>query len=108
MAIITKYPLQNLSLKDSDLHIDLWRFVVFFFFPNTNCRCLIFKITLSEKCWRSDGCLLSTECLHNFFYVLKEKIKFLKHLLEIGLIILILQSLRKVKCFSKDLKTRKA
>ena len=32
MAIITKYPLQNLSLKDSDLHIDLWRFVVFFFF----------------------------------------------------------------------------
>lgn len=39
---------------------------------------------------------------------LKNKIKFLKHLLEIGLIILIFQSLRKVKCFSKDLKTRKA
>lgn len=110
MAIITKYPLQNLSLKDSDLHIDLWRFVVFFFFPNTNCRCLIFKITLSEKCWRSDGCLLSTECFYIIFFMSlnKEKIKFLKHLLEIGLIILILQSLRKVKCFSKDLKTRKA
>ena len=32
MAIITKYTLQNLSLKDSDLHIGLWRFVVCFLF----------------------------------------------------------------------------
>ena len=69
-------------------------------------------MTLSEKCWQSDGYLLSTECFYiNYFMSLnnlKNKIKFLKHLLEIGLIILIFQSLRKVKCFSKDLKTRKA
>ena len=114
MAIITKYTLKNLSLKDSDLHIGLWRFVVcfLFFFFNTNCRCLIFKMTLSEKCSQSDGYLLSTECFYiNYFMSLnnlKNKIKFLKHLLEIGLIIIIFQSLRKVKCFSKDLKTRKA
>lgn len=47
---IWKYTLQNLGLKDTGSHVDLWRFGVCLFL-NTNCCCLIFKMALSIDRW---------------------------------------------------------